>query len=243
MTSPSDPPVPHTNWALFLDIDGTLIDIASRPDAVEIPEMLPPLLWATRERLGGALALVSGRPLDDIDRMMAPYRFPCAAEHGAIVRFGDGSARIHRDDQVVPEALRNVLRNAATRWPGAHIEEKTFNVVVHYRQAPANADEIRSFLHSVVGKSGKDFEILPARMAFEIRHRALNKGAAVDAFMAEKPFASRVPVFVGDDVTDEDGFRAAEALGGLGVDVRVVFAGEPADVRAWLATFDLQLQT
>ena len=236
----SKAPVPRPNWALFLDIDGTLIEIAARPNAVVIPEGLPPLLSAISQRLGGALALVSGRRLDDIDSMMAPHRFPCAAEHGAILRFADGSARIQRDSFVVPERLRETLRGAAVRWPGASIEEKTFNIVVHYRQAPSRGDEIHAFLRSLL--AGEDFEILPARMAFEIRHRALNKGAAVDAFMAEKPFASRVPVFVGDDVTDEDGFRAAEALGGIAVDVRAIFAGEPADVRAWLGTFALQLQ-
>ena len=126
------------------------------------------------------------------------------------------------ENRVVPERLREKLREAAARWPGASVEEKTFNIVVHYRQAPSRGDEIHAFIQSLV--AGEDFEVLPARMAFEIRHRALNKGAAVDAFMAEKPFASRVPVFVGDDVTDEDGFRAAEALGGLAVDVRMVFA-------------------
>jgi len=234
------PPIPRANWALFLDIDGTLIEIAARPDAVVVPEALPSLLHAIQERLGGALALVSGRRLDDIDRMMAPYRFPCAAEHGAILRFADGSARIQRDNFVVPERLRQKLRAAAAQWPGAVIEEKTFNIVVHYRQAPSRGDEIHAFVQSLL--VGEDFEILPARMAFEIRHRALNKGAAVNTFMVETPFAARLPVFVGDDVTDEDGFRAAEALGGIGVDVRIVFAGEPADVRAWLGTFALQLQ-
>jgi trehalose 6-phosphate phosphatase len=240
MSSLHSPPIPRANWALFLDIDGTLIEIAARPDAVVIPETLPALLHAIQERLGGALALVSGRRLDDIDRMMAPYRFPCAAEHGAILRFADGSARLQQDSFVVPERLREKLRQAAARWPGANVEEKTFNIVVHYRQAPSRGDEIHAFIQSLL--VGEDFEILPARMAFEIRHRALNKGAAVNAFMAEKPFASRVPVFVGDDVTDEDGFRAAETLSGIAVDVRVVFAGEPSDVRAWLGTFALQLQ-
>src|ERR1700678_4756597 len=118
MSSLHSPPIPRANWALFLDIDGTLIEIAARPDAVVIPEALPALLQEIQERLGGALALVSGRRLDDIDRMMAPYRFPCAAEHGAILRFADGSARIHQDKQVVPEPLRDALREAVGRWPG-----------------------------------------------------------------------------------------------------------------------------
>jgi trehalose 6-phosphate phosphatase len=239
----SAPPKPSPDWALFLDIDGTLIDIAARPSAVVVPKRLPPLLWATRARLGGALALVSGRLLDDIDRMMAPYHFPCAAEHGAILRFGDGSARAHPEGHVVPEPLREELHAAAmSRWPGATIEEKTFNIVVHYRQAPSYRDDIHAFLRALVDKAGDRFELLPARMAFEVRHRAINKGAAVRAFMTQPAFAARVPVFVGDDITDEDGFRAAEALGGLRVDVRRTFAGEPADVRAWLDTFALQLQ-
>lgn len=238
----SSPPKPRPDWALFLDIDGTLIDIAARPNAVIVPEKLPPLLSATRDRLGGALALISGRHLDDIDRMMAPYHFPCAAEHGGILRFGDGSARAEPEGHVVPEPLREALHAAMARWPGATVEEKTFNIVVHYRQAPSFRDDIHAFLCGLMENAGDDFEVLPARMAYEIRHRALNKGAALDAFMAVPPFAGRVPVFVGDDTTDEDGFRAAEARGGMGVDVRVTFAGEPAHVRAWLDTFALQLQ-
>jgi trehalose 6-phosphate phosphatase len=238
----SSPPKPRPDWALFLDIDGTLIDIAARPNAVVVPEKLPPLLWATRARLGGALALISGRRLDDIDRMMAPYLFPCAAEHGGILRFGDSSARAHPEGHVVPEPLREELHAAMARWPGATVEEKTFNIVVHYRQAPSFREDIHAFLRALVDEAGDGFELLPARMAYEIRHRALNKGAAVDAFMAGPPFAGRVPVFVGDDTTDEDGFRAAEARGGLRVDVRDIFSGEPANVRAWLETFALQLQ-
>src|SRR5208282_5595752 len=136
----SKAPVPRPNWALFLDIDGTLIEIAARPSAIVVPKALPPLLSAVSERLGGALALVSGRRLDDIDGMMAPYRFPCAAEHGAILRFADGSARIQQENRVVPERLREKLREAAARWPGASVEEKTFNIVVHYRQAPSRSD-------------------------------------------------------------------------------------------------------
>ena len=235
------PPVPRPDWALFLDIDGTLIDIAPRPDEVMVPKELPPLLWTIRDRLGGALALVSGRRLDDIDQMMAPYRFPCAAEHGGILRFADESASAQSESQVVPERLRQDLHAAMTRWPGATIEEKTFNIVVHFRQAPSYREDIHAFLRALVG-ADDSFEILPARMAFEIRHRALNKGSAVRAFMTRPSFVHRTPVSVGDDTTDEDGFHAAEALGGLRVDVRTIFADEPAHVRAWLGTFALQLQ-
>jgi trehalose 6-phosphate phosphatase len=238
----SDLPKPRRDWALFLDIDGTLIDIAPRPDAVVVPEGLPQLLCIIRDLLGGALALVSGRRLDDIDRMMSPYRFPCAAEHGGLLRFGDETACAQSDGHVVPESLREKLRAATVRWPGAAIEEKTFNIVVHYRQAPSYRDDIHAFVRALVDGTSDGFEILPARMAFEIRHRALNKGTAVNAFMERPLFAGRTPVFVGDDTTDEDGFRAAEARAGIRLDVRTAFAGEPAHVRAWLATFALQLR-
>ncbi len=240
---PLDPPVPRANWALFVDIDGTLIDIAARPDRVVVPEDLPATLCAVKERLGGALALVSGRPLDDIDRLMAPIRLPCAAEHGAVLRSDDGTVHTHGDRYVVPEHLRDELSEAAKKWPGAIVEAKKYNVVVHYRQSPFCHGAVRDFTRSIAVKAGPEFEVLPARMAFEIRHRALNKGHAVSAFMAEPPFHSRIPVFVGDDVTDEDGFRMAVALGGVGVDVRVVFAGEPARVRTWLGSFEQQLQS
>jgi trehalose 6-phosphate phosphatase len=238
---PLDAPLPCADWALFLDVDGTLIDIAARPDRVSVPEGLPATLNRVKDRLGGALALISGRPLDDIDRLMAPYRLPCAAEHGAILRWGDGTVRSQGDRYVVQEKLREELREAARSWPGTIVEEKRYNVVVHYRQSPFCHGAVRDFTRSLAIKAGPEFEVLPARMAFEIRHRALNKGHAVNAFLAEPPFHSRRPVFVGDDVTDEDGFRMAVALGGIGIDVRVVFAGEPSRVRAWLESFESQL--
>lgn len=237
----SDLPKPSADWALFLDIDGTLIDIASRPDRVVVPEGLPSTLWGIQSRLNGALALVSGRTLEDIDRLTAPYRFACAAEHGALLRFADGKSRHRREDYVFPQSLRAELRVAAEKWPGAVIEDKKYNIVVHYRQAPACHAAIRDFTRSLARKAGPEFEALPARMAFEIRHRKLNKGAAVQAFMAEPPFVGRMPVFIGDDVTDEDGFRAARELGGLGLDVRIQFAGEAARVRNWLQTLESQL--
>ena len=236
-----DLPNPSLNWALFLDIDGTLIDIAARPDRVVVPEGLPATLRSIEGRLDGALALVSGRPLEDIDRLTAPYRFACAAEHGALLRLADGKSRHRCEDYVFPQSLRTELRAAAEKWPGAIIEDKKYNIVVHYRQAPSFHPAIRDFTRSLARKAGPGFEALPARMAFEIRHRKLNKGAAVQAFMAEPPFVGRVPVFVGDDVTDEDGFRAARELGGLGLDVRVQFGGEAAQVRNWLQTFGSQL--
>lgn len=228
---------PRPNWALFLDIDGTLLDIAPRPDAVVTPPGLARTLARASAWLGGALALASGRTLAEIDQLAAPFRAPCVAQHGAVVRYPDGAVSVAGADCIVPQRWRVELRAAARDWPGVLVEEKSHGIAVHYRLAPEWEDEVRRAVEAAVAKDPTQFEVLPARMAFEIRHRALTKAVAVDRFMPRPPFAGRVPVFVGDDVTDEDGFRAAEALGGLGLNVHERFGGEPAQVRRWLETF------
>jgi len=230
-------PTPRPDWALFLDIDGTLIDLAATPDAVEVPATLAPTLAEARSRLGGALAIVSGRTLAEIDRLMAPLHLPCVGEHGAVIRRPDGAIERAGADRKVPPSWKQSLHAEARNWPGVLVEEKTYGVAVHFRQAPGREREIRDLTRALVAEDAAEFEVLPASMAFEIRHRALTKAVAVDAFMAEPPFAGRVPVFVGDDVTDEDGFRAARAMGGLGLNVKQSFSGRPSEVRRWLRCF------
>jgi trehalose 6-phosphate phosphatase len=231
------PPTPRPDWALFLDIDGTLIDIAPTPDAVEVPETLAPALAAANAWLGGALAIVSGRSLAEIDWLMAPLRLPCVGEHGAVIRYPDGAVDRADVSRAVPAAWRARLRDATDDWTGVLVEEKAFSVAVHYRLAPPREGQIRALVDALAAENTADFEVLPASMAFEIRHRGLTKALAVEAFMAQPPFAGRVPVFVGDDVTDEDGFRAARAMGGLGLHVKQVFSGQPSEVRRWLSAF------
>jgi trehalose 6-phosphate phosphatase len=236
MVSPQ-PPRPDRNWALFLDIDGTLLDIAESPNAVTVPLDLPETLLAASRFLSGALVLVSGRMLDDIDRLMAPLHLPCAAEHGAVLRFSDGSQQAPGAKSAIPVALRNQLRAVVRRWPGVRVEEKQFTVAVHFRSAPTREGEVHALVKAIAQSAGPAFEVLSARMAFEIRHREFCKGSAVRAFMRTPAFDSRIPVFVGDDVTDEDGFDAARALGGMALNVPIVFGNEPANVRRWLGAF------
>jgi trehalose 6-phosphate phosphatase len=224
------------NWALFLDIDGTLLDIAPRPDAVRASADLTRSLARVAARLGGALALASGRTLAEIDQLMAPLALPCLAEHGAMLRYPDGATSVAGPDRAVPERWRAQLRAAARDWPGVLVEQKSFGVAVHYRLAPDRETAVHALVDETAAQDPA-FEVLPARMAFEIRHRTLTKAAAVERMMPLPPFAGRVPVFVGDDVTDEDGFRAARAMGGLGLQVGEVFGGEPAQVRQWLKAF------
>jgi trehalose 6-phosphate phosphatase len=230
-------PAPKRNWALFLDIDGTLLDIAPRPDAVRVPITLAPALAKAQSRLGGALAIASGRTLAEIDHLISPLRPPCVAEHGAVIRFPGGAVAVAGADHAVPERWKFELYAAARAWSGVMVEEKAYGVAVHFRLAPEREAEVRDLVAAVVSQDPLRFEVLPARMAFEVRHRGLTKAAAVERFMPHPPFAGRVPVFVGDDVTDEDGFRAALARGGLALRVDDIFGGEPARVRQWLETF------
>lgn len=226
--------VPQKNWALFLDIDGTLIDIAPRPQDVIVPSDLPALLQAASVRFGGALALVSGRALDVIDQLVAPLRLPAAAEHGAIIRLSDGTVQtcVARG---VPLSWREHLHAETKDWTGVLVGEKQASVAVHYRLAPEREAEVRALVMRIVAEDPA-FEVLPARMAFEIRPRGADKGTAIRRFLETAPFQGRVPVFVGDDVTDEDGFAVARAAGGLGLHVAHDFGDETANVRQWLKT-------
>lgn len=225
---------PQRNWALFLDIDGTLIDIAPRPQDVIVPPDLPGLLQAVSNRLDGALALVSGRALEVVDQLMTPLRLPAAAEHGAIMRLSDGTVQtcVTRS---VPLSWREHLRAETKDWTGVFVGEKHACVAVHYRLAPERENDVRALVTRITAEDPA-FEVLPARMAFEIRPRGADKGTAIRRFLETVPFRGRVPVFVGDDVTDEDGFAAAREAGGLGLHVERDFGDETANVRRWLKT-------
>ena len=231
------PPLPERaalgDWAIFLDLDGTLLDLAPRPDAVRVPEDLAESLDALRRSCDGAVAILSGRPLDTIDHFLRPLRLPAAAEHGAVLRRADGSIDPSDTAAIVPVAWRNAIRAMIGGWPGALMEEKPHGFAVHYRANPGLESEVSAALRQVAA-ADDDFEVLPATMAREIRHRMAHKGNALCRLMETAPFADRRPLFIGDDVTDEDAIRAAEQLGGRGLRVDEWFDGAPARVRGWL---------
>jgi trehalose 6-phosphate phosphatase len=221
--------------ALFLDIDGTLLDIAAQPEEVVVPQDLPALLERLHRDLDGALAIVSGRSLSDIDRLFDPFVSGAAGEHGAVVRHADGRIEKPVQDVAVPSSWREALRAASAEWPGVRIEGKPHGVTVHFRQAPRFGDEVWRVARALVPEDHPTFRLLPARQAVEIGHRAVSKGSAVERLMAQPPFRGRRPIFIGDDITDEAGIGKARDLGGLGLLVGDAFGGEPARVRAWLA--------
>lgn len=234
-------PMPNDTWALFLDVDGTLLDIAATPDAVVVPETLTDLLASLQYALDGALALVSGRPIAELDRLFAPLALPAAGQHGAELRLGPGEPVRRRGSMpdVAPVTAR--LEAFAARR-GILVERKGMSVAAHYRAAPERETELRAFLEDLLHEqSSSGFEVLPAKMAFEVKPRGFNKRSAVEAFLRVEPFTGRLPVFIGDDRTDEDGFAAVRAHGGHAIRVGTVPAAgifwtvaSPQALRAWL---------
>lgn len=221
--------------ALFLDLDGTLLDIAPRHDQVIVAPGLPGVIARLARALDGAVAVVTGRPLADVDWLFPGLGVAVAAEHGARLRLTDGSIQSHSADLPWRADWLARLGAALPRWPGAFIEEKSIGFVLHFRQAPQYGDEIGAVMRALVAEAGGAAELLPALMAFEVRAAGVGKGHAVRHLMAEPPFAGRIPVFIGDDVTDEEGMAEAEAQGGRGLHVARAFGGQPSAVRAWLA--------
>ncbi len=231
-TPPSLPP--FASAALMLDLDGTLIDFAPTPDAVVVPPALPQTLLRLRARLGGALAIVSGRPVEQVDALLPGIATAVAGEHGAAMRLVPDGPILRPD---LPEPPRSWL-DAAERLAGAHpgvlLERKRRGFVLHFRRAPAAGPALHDALAALLAGSERRFELMPAELAWEIRPIGVDKGAALRALLAVPPFAGRTPVYVGDDVTDRDAIAAAIAAGGVGLLVGDWFAG-PAGVRAWLA--------
>jgi trehalose 6-phosphate phosphatase len=227
------PPMDRT--ALLLDLDGTLLDIAPRPDLVVVPPGLLDTLHGLRDRLGGALAIVTGRTADVVDRLLGDGEFALAAEHGGTVRHAPGQA-LQRADSHLPDPPAEWLaatERLAAAHPGAIMERKALGFTLHYRAVPEAGPAFRDALLALLAGSAA-FELLPGHMLWEVRPRGVDKGTAVRALMAQAPFAGRRPVFIGDDVTDEDGMRVTRAMEGAGLRVAPAF-GSAGGVRAWLA--------
>lgn len=227
-------PAPDRRWALFFDLDGTLVDLAPQPDMVVMPETLIDLLQSVQHELHGALAVISGRPLGQLDALLAPWRPSAAGEHGAQCRLPSGVMAPPPGLPTVPAAWRRAADALASEIDGIVVEQKEMGIAVHYRQAPDRETMVHHVLQRMVAERPREFMAMPGLMLVEIRPRAVDKGWAMERLMHEKPFAGRIPVFVGDDVTDEDGFRAAEARGGYGLHVHRYFPRGVAQVHEWL---------
>jgi trehalose 6-phosphate phosphatase len=235
------PPLPAHDWALFLDVDGSLLDFAAQPDAVEVPAGMQEHLAALAARLDGALALVSGRALATLDVLFEQLQhLPAAGLHGLEWRSAHGGLHPAPD---APESLDSIEAEAqriAAAYPGAAIERKGPSLAFHWRAAPQAQDPFRAFAAAAL-RVLPDYRPQFGDRVLELRPEGMDKGAAVRAFLAQAPFAGRVPVFVGDDLTDEHGFAVVNTLGGLSVlvgdraysEARYRLPG-PAAVRDWV---------
>lgn len=219
--------------AIFLDIDGTLLDIASKPEAVVVPDGLVEGLERLRERTGGALALISGRALDQIDRLF-PLNLPVAAEHGAVLRDAEGKLHQFAARPVAYDEWYATLKRETRDLPGVAIEVKNLGLVVHYRQAPQWRDRLHDLAARLVAQAGGEAMLLTAHMAFELRPKGFGKAEALQWFMQAPPFAGKTPIFVGDDTTDEPAIALASQIGGVGMHVARDFGGSAQAVRRWV---------
>jgi len=230
--------------ALFLDVDGTLLDIAATPDRVVVPEGLGETIARLERLFGGALAIVTGRTLADLDRLFFPLRTRAAGVHGAEMRFDPNAAAIETPGAApLPDSLWREFAAVTLAFPGALAENKRYSFTAHYRAAPQAAAPLRAALLSLLERHATDdLELTDALCAYELKSSAVDKGEAVRRFLERQPFVGRRPMFVGDDVSDEFGFRSVADRRGLAfavgaarpeVDVDHVFA-DPATVRRWL---------
>jgi trehalose 6-phosphate phosphatase len=226
---------------LFLDVDGTLIEIANTPQGVYVSEALKELLLADARARDGALALVSGRSLVDVDALFAPLQFAAAGQHGLERR--DIHGRVSRVSVAAAplHTARIILSTLVATHPGLLLEDKGTALALHFRLAP----ELESLAHAAIAAVAADmpeFHVQPGKCVWELKPRAFNKGTAIQSFMAEAPFIGRIPVFAGDDLTDEYAFRAANELGGVSIlvgshrETQAQFAlASVAEVLEWIA--------
>ncbi len=204
---------------MFLDFDGCIVDIAPTPEAVDVPGRLPSLLVALREALGGAVAIVTGRPIDQIEGFLGTAVPAVAGLHGLERRTSDGRIvrpSLPRSDLHVVRAL---LKEFAAQRPGILVEDKTYTLGLHYRLAPSLRDDCRDVVNAALKVAPQGWQVVEGKFVFELRPREHTKGTAIEAFMGEAPFLGRTPVFCGDDITDEDGFEAVNARGGVSIRV------------------------
>ncbi len=235
------PPRIEAGDALFLDLDGTLVEIAPTPEAVRASAMLPPLLARLSQHLDAALAIVSGRTVAEIDRILAPLTLPAAGLHGLERRSGSGG---RQGPPALPRGceLRAAFEPLVAANPGLLLEDKGSALALHYRARPEMGNAVAAAVEAALAGKRDGIVVQAGKAVVELRPEGGDKGLAVAAFMAEPPFAGRRPVFAGDDMTDEAAFCAVRSRGG--VTVRVGGAGATAAewcvadvsaVHAWLA--------
>jgi trehalose 6-phosphate phosphatase len=234
-------PIDLGRVAILLDVDGTIVDVAATPQSVVVPNKLLRTLATLQVRTGGALALVSGRLVENLDHLFTPLVLPCIGGHGVELR-SSASVPMQRRAVELSPTIKDQVVAAATADPRIIVEDKGSSLAVHFRLAPGQAQLMKSKITAIVDRARMErLEVLCGKEVIEIKPQAFNKGTAVRELMRIPPFANRTPMFVGDDITDESVFAMLPELGGLGYSVGREVAGVcgvfggPQDVRDWLA--------
>lgn len=236
------PPLNADN-CLFLDLDGTLLDLRDDPATIHADVALLALLNDCVQRLGGALAVISGRPIADLDLCFEPLRLAAAGIHGLERRSADGTTAVLPSNVAKLRGAALRLAAAMKDLPQSQLEDKGVSLALHWRRAPQHATALRQLARDALAQLGSSYRLLEGNCVVELLPRMANKGDAVRAFLGEAPFQGRRPVFVGDDLTDLPGFAAARVAGGYGIAVgdRVsadYHCGDVAAVRDWLGRGD-----
>ena len=229
-------------FAVLLDIDGTLLDLAPTPREVWVPPDLSKTLNRLLDKTSGAVALVSGRSLNDIDLIFAPEQFPAVGGHGAEMRLESDSEAVAIHAPPMDKELKRRLAAIAKLSPGILLEDKGYSLALHYRLAPHAEKAIYAAVSLIrADLPNAPIEVMPGKCVCEIKHSGFNKASGVIELMTHDPFKGRRPIFIGDDVTDESVFAIMPDLGGLAFSVGrrakgvVSHFDEPRDVREWLA--------
>jgi len=235
------PPLAQSGWAYFLDVDGTLVDLAATPDAILVDPALPALLGALHQASAGALALVSGRALSDLDLRLGIPALAMAGQHGLERRDAVGRLWLHTTPPQAKHVIQAALAPLLKRHGGLLLEDKGLTLALHYRQAPELASYVHQLMRRLVAQTGEGLVVQAGKCVVEIKPAGVDKGTAVGEYLSEPPFLDRRPVFIGDDRTDEQGFAAVNARGGISIGVgpgkscaRYRLA-DVAAVRAWLS--------
>ncbi len=227
--------------AILLDVDGTLLDLAPTPQSVSVPPPLRETLARLGNHTGGALAFVSGRKLNDLDLIFTPLRVPAIGGHGAEMRVRAGAPPEQTNIAPLDPAVKEQFAAIAAAAPGIIVEDKGYSLALHYRLTPQHEDAVRKSAEAIRARLPPGMiELLPGKAMVEIKPAGFNKGSAVRKLMTYPPFAGRRPLFIGDDVTDEDVFAVMPDFHGIAISVGKRVSGvtycfdRPADVRAWL---------
>ena len=241
MTEPDAAQFKNNAIGLFLDVDGTILDLAPTPDAVEVSGALLEELASLERRLDGALALVSGRPIDQLDALFAPLRLRASGIHGGEIRYSPDEASLSLAGERLPEEAWRELLTLLENFPGTFAENKGVSFAVHYRHAQASAGDLVEALQRFIGRfPDLPLELIAGQLVYEIKLVGFDKGRAIERFMARPPFAGRRPIFIADDLVDRPGFDKTIALGGLAYSVGTRLQGvsgwfsRPKALRAWL---------